>query len=177
MDDFRTQRYDAEDEAGYDWEYAEAPPPPRILWGRVAAAAAAALVFFLIGRATGNEGVSEEQYDRVRSRLATAQQQVTQLQDELRAAQQQSGSTTTDQGETTDEGRPATEGARIYTVKAGDTLTTIATRFYRDPDKADLIAAANNIDDPSEIEVGQELLIPKLDESEDGTDASPSPSP
>ena len=71
-----------------------------------------------------------------------------------------------------DQGRPLEKGARIYTVKPGDTLTTIAERFYQDAERADLIAAANNIDDPSEIEIGQELIIPKLDETEETTGAT-----
>lgn len=177
MDDFRTQRYDAEDEAGYDWEYAEAPPPPRILWGRVAAAAGAALLFFLIGRGTANQGVSEEQYQAARRRLAQAQQEVNRLQDEVRAAQQATEQNTNTDEDAADRGRPATAAdARVYTVRSGDTLTTIAQKFYRDPDRAELIAQVNNIDDPSEIEVGDELLIPNVDETDGngGTDSSSS---
>ncbi len=171
MDEYRTQRYEAEDEARYDdWDYSEAPPPPNILWGRVAALLGVVVVFFLIGRATADRGIPEEQYERVRSQLETSQREINRLEGELEAAQRD---TTGEQGEGTEDtgtteedmGRPLEEGARIYTVKSGDTLTTIAQRFYQDPERAELIAAANNIDDPSQIEVGQELIIPRLDET------------
>ena len=44
-----------------------------------------------------------------------------------------------------------------YIVKAGDTLYSIAQRFGV---TVDAIAAANNISDPTKIEVGQVLIIP-----------------
>lgn len=50
-----------------------------------------------------------------------------------------------------------------YTVKAGDTLSEIAQRFYGDASKESYmkIARANGISDPNLIRVGQKLQIPR----------------
>jgi len=47
-----------------------------------------------------------------------------------------------------------------YTVKSGDTLSKIAKRFYGDANHYHQIAAANGIDNPDRINVGQELKLP-----------------
>ena len=52
------------------------------------------------------------------------------------------------------------EDGTTYTVKEGDTLTTIAQEFYGDPAKFDLIVDANNLDGSTNLRVGQELIIP-----------------
>lgn len=49
-----------------------------------------------------------------------------------------------------------------YTVKTGDTLGSIAKKFYKDPLKYKDIAKANNISNPDLISVGQVLLIPEV---------------
>src|SRR5919205_915636 len=46
-----------------------------------------------------------------------------------------------------------------YTVAAGDTLSALALRFYGDAELYPLIAGASGIADPSNIDVGQELVI------------------
>lgn len=51
-----------------------------------------------------------------------------------------------------------------YVVKRGDTLYSISKTFYNDPNKYDIIIKANNIEDPSKIQVGQVLLIPDPNE-------------
>jgi nucleoid-associated protein YgaU len=62
--------------------------------------------------------------------------------------------------------RPAREkvepvsDAVYYTVKEGDTLWTIANRFYSDGSQYQKIALANSIENPNEIRPGQTLLIP-----------------
>ncbi|MGQ9837911.1 MAG: LysM peptidoglycan-binding domain-containing protein [Cyanobacteriota bacterium] len=48
-----------------------------------------------------------------------------------------------------------------YTVKAGDTLSAIAQRFYGDANAYMRIAQANNISNPNLIQVGQRLRIPR----------------
>lgn len=48
-----------------------------------------------------------------------------------------------------------------YTIKAGDTLGSIARKFYNDPLKYKDIAKANNISNPELISVGQVLIIPE----------------
>lgn len=52
--------------------------------------------------------------------------------------------------------------ARKYQVQAGDTLSTIAQRFYGDETLFNLIAAANQLANPNKIAVGQTLSIPDL---------------
>src|SRR3954470_86515 len=47
-----------------------------------------------------------------------------------------------------------------YTVAAGDTLSALALRFYGDAELYPLIAGASGIADPSNIDVGQRLIIP-----------------
>ena len=49
-----------------------------------------------------------------------------------------------------------------YTVKAGDTLSNLAARFYRNSDRWDTIFAANQetLKNPNVIDVGMKLVIP-----------------
>jgi S-formylglutathione hydrolase FrmB/LysM repeat protein len=47
-----------------------------------------------------------------------------------------------------------------YTVAAGDTLSALALRFYGDAELYPLIASASGVADPSDIDVGQQLIIP-----------------
>lgn len=51
-----------------------------------------------------------------------------------------------------------------YTVKDGDTLFIIAQKYYSDGDKFTEIAKANNLTDVDQIETGQALSIPKIEE-------------
>jgi nucleoid-associated protein YgaU len=55
------------------------------------------------------------------------------------------------------------EEAQKYTVKAGDSLTSIAREVYQNPNKWTLIRDANNIKDSNALEIGQELTIPADD--------------
>ncbi len=52
------------------------------------------------------------------------------------------------------------EGYPIYIVQAGDTLSSIATRFGVD---ADAIQTANGITDANTLAIGQQLVIPGLE--------------
>ena len=47
-----------------------------------------------------------------------------------------------------------------YTVKPGDTLATIAEEHLGSADKWEVIARANGIDSPDQLEAGQTLVIP-----------------
>ncbi len=47
-------------------------------------------------------------------------------------------------------------------VKGGETLSSIAAEFYRNPKRWRIVAEANNIDDPRHLEVGRTLIIPKV---------------
>lgn len=53
-----------------------------------------------------------------------------------------------------------------YTVKEGDTLFTIAEKYYQDGYRYDLLAKENNLSNVNALEVGQALTIPKLPEEE-----------
>jgi len=48
-----------------------------------------------------------------------------------------------------------------YQVKKGDTLYNISKMFYNTPDNYKIIMEANNIDDPTKIQIGQILKIPE----------------
>lgn len=56
-----------------------------------------------------------------------------------------------------------------YTVKPGDTLATIAEEHLGSADKWEVIAEANGIESPDQLETGQTLVIPV---SHDGASAS-----
>lgn len=51
-----------------------------------------------------------------------------------------------------------------YTVKAGDTLGTIARQFYGDSRRYMEIALYNQLADPNRIYIGQRLQIPGTEE-------------
>jgi len=58
--------------------------------------------------------------------------------------------------------QPPAAGHQIYHVVAGDTLTKIATRYYGDSAKWDVIYEANKdtLASPGDLRVGQTLVIP-----------------
>lgn len=61
-----------------------------------------------------------------------------------------------------------------YTVKEGDTLFTIAEKYYKDGFKYTEIEKINNLTDPNAVEAGQVLEIPKLATT---AEASSTPTP
>jgi LysM repeat protein len=58
--------------------------------------------------------------------------------------------------------RAAQPISRTYTVRSGDTLSSIAAKFYHDPGRWQWIYAANRskVSDPNSIYVGETLTIP-----------------
>lgn len=52
-----------------------------------------------------------------------------------------------------------------YTIKEGDTLFSIAQKYYQDGYQYTEIATANKLENPNTIEVDQVLEIPKLEET------------
>jgi LysM repeat protein len=54
-------------------------------------------------------------------------------------------------------------GAESYTVKSGDTLSEISRQYYGNPNESMRIFYANRdkLNDPNQIQVGQQLVIPK----------------
>jgi LysM repeat protein len=63
-----------------------------------------------------------------------------------------------------------------YKVQKGDTLGTIAKKFYGDAARFPLIVSANHITNPDRLAVGQELLIPDAATAAQGF-ATPAPPP
>lgn len=65
-----------------------------------------------------------------------------------------------------------------YTVKEDDTLFTIAEKYYQDGYKYTKIAEVNNLTNVDQIETGQILEIPKLEQLQtEETQASPTATP
>ncbi len=62
-----------------------------------------------------------------------------------------------------------------YTVKEGETLFSIADKYYKDGYKYTEIAKANKLDNPDLLEKGQVLEIPKIEGVAVMQEASPSP--
>ena len=54
---------------------------------------------------------------------------------------------------------PSPTVAALYSVQAGDTLSSLAERFATSVEE---IVAANNLTDPNALQAGQTLLIPSL---------------
>jgi hypothetical protein len=162
-------------DAAYDWDYDGEPGehrPPTILWGRVAVLGAVMLLAFLIGRLTaGGGGVDQDDLNQVRAERDDARQEVTQLQADLEAAQEQ----VQDQPTPTPSPSPqAGAGAdnqagaesQLYEVQPGDSLRSIAEDFYGDFGLWTIIAEENNMTSDSVLQVGDEILIPPEPEEE-----------
>lgn len=64
-----------------------------------------------------------------------------------------------------------------YTIKQGDTLFTIAQNYYDDGYKYTEIVKANGMANENQIEVGQEITIPKIESTEAEASTEPSMSP
>lgn len=64
-----------------------------------------------------------------------------------------------------------------YTIKEGDTLFTIAEKYYQDGYKYTEIAKANNLTDVNTIEKGQVLEIPKIESATVAEKVSPTETP
>lgn len=58
--------------------------------------------------------------------------------------------------------RQTADYSKGYTVQHGDTLASIATRFYDNPALWRPIAVANSLDDPRALSPGQALQVPAL---------------
>ena len=151
---------------------------PRILWGRLAFFALALILAFTVGRCTKSSGVPESTFKAEQQKVVDLQSQNEVLQAQVDAAATQGNegdngggggngggnNNNNNQGneEATEE---ATEqgvaDGQTYTVQSGDTLTTIAEKFYGDATAFDLIVDANNLDSATGLRVGQELVIPE----------------
>lgn len=81
---------------------------------------------------------------------------------------QQQAPTRSRSGTTPDVSAPAqrADSAQEYVVRKGDTLGSIAERTLGSRDQWRTIARANDIDDPSQLEVGRRLTIPSAKEQQ-----------
>jgi nucleoid-associated protein YgaU len=151
----------------------------RVLWGRIAFFAAALLLMFFLGRCTSASGVPQGEVDQLRDQIATLSEQNTKLNDRLAAAEVNANNPLAGASEDASEGeseaaageeesdgsslqsRGSTPpGSRTYKVQSGDTLNSIAERFYGDERQFALIAEANDLGRGGVLVVGQELVIP-----------------
>lgn len=139
----------------------------RILWGRVIFFGTTLALVFLLGLLVGmssGDGIAPETHEKAVKAKTEAEQEVTQLQAELKLAsekinqlnaQTQAGSTGESSGESSG---PDTE--QTYETKKGDTLWGIAAKFYGDGNKWIVIAEANGLTKDSPITSGMKLKIP-----------------
>lgn len=63
------------------------------------------------------------------------------------------------------------DNARAYTVRQGETMSTLAERFLGDPLLFYALARYNNLDAPNQLAAGQRLMVPQLP----GMRAAPAP--
>lgn len=174
MRDQRTARFptsepEPEPSPEFEYDYEDEPRGERVLWGRIALLAGVLLLAFLIGRMSAPDGISEARFERVSDELDAANAEIGNLRGQVETLQQEAAAAPEEEGEEAteapaepeaeEEQDPAQE-ARSYVVKSGDTLSTIAERFYGDTGYASLIAEANGITDPAALHVGTELTIP-----------------
>ena len=145
--------------------WTDAPEPAlTIRWGRVVALVVALALAFLLGWRLAPRSSASSELARARRDLQQARAQI----DELRAAAAEVASPTPSPSPTPEP--EATEGdananvGDTYVVKPGDTLQSIAQKFYEDRTLDDVIARANDITDPSQLTIGRQLVIPKRPE-------------
>ena len=165
---------------------------PRVLWGRVAALGGGLILFFLIGHWTAGGGGSSQQVTTLQRQVDQDRTTIQQLQQSL-AAVSQSPSTNPNAATTPGTGTtpapqtsstptstataPATSSSgQTYKVKAGDTLGSIAAKFYgrTNHDLVVLIEQANGMVDAT-IRPGQSLTIPPNPNASTGTTTTVTP--
>ena len=153
--------YEPEPEPSYEWDYEDdRSSRPKVLWGRIVILAIVLILAYLLGRSTAPEGIPEGTLEQARAESAQLEEQNQSLADqveELEAAQESPAPTTTTAAGGTDE----TAGAETYTVRRGDTLTSIAQEICEDPSLDNAIGELNDISDPEQLPVGSEIDIPE----------------
>lgn len=150
-----------------EWEYdQEQERNSPVLWGRVAVLLGMLLIAFFLGRATKGAGVPQGELTEARAEVSSLKQENEDLKSQVAAAE-----AARDAAENTEASDPAAaEGSAEeggtdvagmnYTVKPGDTLTTIAEEHYGDASLDDFLAEYNEITDPTALSVGQTIFLP-----------------
>ena len=153
--------YEPEPEPSYEWDYEdERTSRPKVLWGRIVILVIVLILAYLLGRSTAPEGIPEGTLEQARAESAQLEEENQSLADEveeLEAAQESPGPTTTTEAGGTDE----TGEARTYRVRRGDTLTSIAQEVCEDPSLDNAIGELNDISDPEQLPVGSDIEIPE----------------
>jgi LysM repeat protein len=164
---------------------------PRVLWGRVAALGGGLILFFLIGHWTGGGGGgSSQQVTTLQRQVDQDRTTIQQLQQSLAAASQAPSTNPTagttpgavpapdaSSTPTSTATAPATSSnGQTYKVKAGDTLGSIAAKFYgrTNHDLVVLIEQANGMVDTT-VRPGQSLTIPPAPKASAGTTTTVTP--
>ena len=154
--------YEPEPEPSYEWDYEdERRSRPKVLWGRLVILAIVLVLAYLLGRSTAPEGIPEGTLEQARAESAQLEEENQSLADqvdELEAAQESPGPTTTTEAGGTGE---TTGQERTYRVQRGDTLTSIAQDVCEDPSLDNAIGELNDISDPEQLPVGSDILIPE----------------
>ncbi|MGH2706170.1 MAG: LysM peptidoglycan-binding domain-containing protein [Actinomycetota bacterium] len=163
-------------------------PEMNVKWGRVVGLVGALILGLIIGRVTAPEGVPESRLSAVKDELAAAQATITRLETRINASPTPAPAATTTPSPATTAGStpaaaptarstptPAVTGDQTYTVKPGDSLWSIAKKFYGDATLATFLAEANSLADRSTVRVGQKLRIPPKPASTSSPRPTPSP--
>jgi nucleoid-associated protein YgaU len=153
--------YEPEPEPSYEWDYEdERSSRPKVLWGRIVILAIVLILAYLLGRSTAPEGISETTLEQARGESAQLEEENQSLAnqvEELEAAQESPGPTTTTEAGGTGE----TGEVDTYTVRRGDTLTSIAEDVCEDPTLDNAIGELNDISEPEQLSVGTDIQIPE----------------
>jgi nucleoid-associated protein YgaU len=153
----------------YEWENEDQGPRPNVLWTRIVALIVGLLLVFFLGRLTagGDDGGDDAELTSLRQQNAQLEGQVTDLQNELDAAQAEQDPEPTEtppEGEGEGEGEETGTSTETYTVQAGQGFQQIAEDALGDIGLAECIAEFNGLTLDSTITPGEELDIPAAED-------------
>lgn len=166
------------DQLEYD-DLEQYPGGTQILWGRVLVLLLALALAFWLGTTFGGDAGAQARLADQREQILDLEAQVASLEAQLAAVSD--GSPPSSEAPAAAEtevaaAAPETEavaaapasteqpteaGGREYVVQAGDSLASIAQEVYGDPTLWREIADANDLNDPSDLTIGEVLRIPE----------------